>query len=72
MALATSLRCVFSGIGDRNVSMTFPNANATAPAAQIRTLMQVIIANRAIFSEEPTAIVGAEFVVREVIGIDVS
>jgi hypothetical protein len=52
--------------------MTFPNANADTPAAQIRTLMQVIVANGDIFSEEPTGIVGAEFVVREVIDIDVS
>ena len=72
MALTTSLRCVFNGVGDRNVSMTFPNADATASAGQIRALMQSIVANGDIFSEEPTGIVGAEFIVREVIDIDVS
>jgi hypothetical protein len=72
MAIATSLRCVFTGPGDRNISMTFLNADASASAAQVRTLMQVIVANGDIFSQEPTALVGAEFIFREIRDIDIS
>jgi hypothetical protein len=72
MAIATSLRCVFTGPGDRNISMTFLNADATVSAAQVRNLMQVIVANGDIFGEEPTALVGAEFISREVRDINIS
>ena len=72
MAMTTTLRCVFKGAGDRNVSMSFPNADATASANQIKTLMQMIVVNGDIFTDEPQSIVGAEFIVREIIDVDVS
>ena len=70
--MATNLRLVFDGNEGKRVSFNFPFANSDAPAAQVRTLMQVIVANGDIYSEVPQALSKAEFFISEVRPIDIS
>ena len=72
MAIQTTLRLVFLASNDKKLTFTYPNADSSASASQVKTLMQVIIANGDIFAEEPLSIVGAEFVARDVTEINVS
>jgi hypothetical protein len=72
MTEETTLRCVFEGNGSRRITMSWRHADPTTPAAQVRTLMQEIVANGDIFSDEPVSIVGAEFVTRQVTQLNVS
>ena len=68
----TNLRLVFKGAGDRSVSFNYPNANDSASATQVRSLMQIMIANGEIFSEAPLAIESATFVTTTSVSVDVS
>jgi hypothetical protein len=67
-----TLRLVFEGNSGKKVNMSYPLANNEASDMQIKSLMQIIIANGEIFSEAPLAIVGAEFVSRGVTPINVA
>ena len=71
--MATSLRCVFRADGnqDRRITVTFNHADITATGAQVKTLMEAMIDNKEIYADEPGSIVGAEFVARAVIPVDV-
>jgi hypothetical protein len=62
--MATSLNLKFNASGDKKVSMTYPYADAMCGDAQVKTLIQAIVTNNAIFAEPPLAIAAAEFVTR--------
>ncbi len=71
--MPTSLKLVFDvGGGDKKLSLTFPYAKTSATGAQIKTLMQGIVADGAVYSPAPAAILSAEFVDRTVSIIDLS
>ena len=72
MAVQTTLRLVFTGSGGKNINFTFPNADKSASATQVKTLMQVMVANGDIYTEVPQLLKGAEFVDRDVTEINVS
>jgi hypothetical protein len=62
--VATSLKLTFRASGDKEISLTFPYANASAGSAQVKSLMQGIVANGDIYAEPPLALVEAEFINR--------
>ena len=70
--MATNLRLVFDGNEGKRVSFNFPFANVNASATQVRTLMQVMVANGEIYSEAPQALSRAEFFISEVRPIDIN
>lgn len=59
--MATRLRLVFSGAGDKKIVMLFPCARSSATGAEVKALMQGIVADGNIYENVPTGIVGAEF-----------
>jgi hypothetical protein len=72
MATETTLRLVFDGNSGKKVTFAYPCAKSGASAVQVKTLMQVMVANGDIFSEVPRYLSGAEFVSREVTAVDIS
>ena len=70
--LVTNLRLAFTGAGGKKVSFNFPFANSSAAAIQVKTLMQVIVANGDIFSEIPTALDSASFVTNTVTPVNLA
>ena len=68
--MATSLKLVFGASGDKKVSLTFPYADETADAEDVKGLMEAIVDNGEIYVESPQSAVGAEFVTRTVTPID--
>ena len=70
--MATSLKLTFRASGDKEVSLTFPYANASASSAQVKSLMQGIVANGDIYAEPPLALVDAEFINRITTPVDLS
>ena len=72
MAIRTNLRCVFGTASGRNLSVLFNWADANASAAQIKTLMQIMVANKDVYSEPPLELVGAEIIQREVREINIA
>jgi hypothetical protein len=69
--MATSLKLVFDG-SDKKISMTFPYANASATAAQVKALMQGIVVNGDIYADPPLALSKADFVINTVAPVDLS
>ena len=70
--MTTNLRLIFDGDGGKRVSFNFPFANRDASATQVKSLMQIIVANGDIYSEAPQSLLKAEFAVNEVIPINIS
>ncbi|MDR2175692.1 MAG: DUF2922 domain-containing protein [Synergistaceae bacterium] len=70
--MATSLNLKFNASGDKKVSMTYPYADASCGDASVKSLMNAIVTNSAIFAEPPLALAAAEFVTRTVIPVDLS
>ena len=70
--MASNLKLVFDGNSGKKVSFNFPFADVTAPAAQVKTLMQIIATNGDIYSEAPQSPLKAEFVINEVRPINIS
>jgi len=66
-----TLRCVFEGSNNKKLTLSFPSADGTAQATEVKTLMQIIITGGEVYMEPPLTIVGAEFVGRSVTPIDV-
>jgi hypothetical protein len=66
--MATSLSLDFLAGEEKNISFTYPyaNAGATAVGAKVKTLMETIIDNADIFSEPPVSIKAAQFIDRTV------
>ncbi len=59
--MATCLKVKFKDASAKDLTASFNYANASA-GASVRPLMEGFIANAAIFSTAPAAIVSAEFV----------
>ena len=72
MAVQTTLRLVFEGSNSKKITFSYPNADSDASGTQVKTLMQMMVANGDIFAEAPLTLVGAEFVEREVTPINIS
>ena len=70
--MAANLKLVFGGALGKKVSFNFPFANSSASAGQVKTLMQIIVANGEIYAEAPQSLSKAEFFVSEVTPIDIS
>ncbi len=62
--MATDLKLTFQAGDGKKISFTYPGADTAAEGADVKALMDSMIANGGIFAEVPTAIVGAEFVTR--------
>lgn len=58
----STLRLKFKDADARTISSNFNYAKATAAPADVKALMEGMIANKAIYSTEPVAIVGASFI----------
>jgi hypothetical protein len=69
--MATSLKLVFDGSGGKKISFTFPYASLSASGAQVKVLMESMVANGDIYAEVPTGRAKADFVVNEVTSIDI-
>ena len=59
--MLTRLKLVFSGAGETKVTMLFPSARTSATGAEVKALMQGIMADGSIYDDVPKGIVGAEF-----------
>ena len=70
--MATRLKLVFDGYGGKKISFNYPYADTSASVAQVKTLMQGIVTNGEIYVEVPQAPSKAEFLVSDVIPIDIS
>jgi len=68
----TNLRLVFTGSANKKVNFNYPDANASVPAVQVKTLMQRIVANNDIFAEQPLAMESATFVTTTSVPVDLS
>ena len=70
--MAINLKLVFDGNDGKKVSFNFPYAKIDASAVQVKSLMQIIVANGDIYAEVPQALSRAEFVINDVQPIDIS
>ncbi|GHV34373.1 hypothetical protein FACS1894187_04810 [Synergistales bacterium] len=70
--MAVSLNLGFTTSGDKKLSVTYPYANPSALAANVKTLMETMVDNSEIFSEPPVSIVDANFVERNVTPISLA
>lgn len=70
--MAVRLKLVFSGAGEKKVTMLFPYAKASATGAEVKALMQGIVADGGVYEEVPTGIVGAEFLESTSTPVDLS
>ena len=59
--MATRLKLVFSGAGEKKITLSFPYARSSAAGTEVKTLMQGIVADGSIYEDVPMGIVGAEF-----------
>ena len=66
----TNLKLVFKGNNDKKVSFNFPDAYASASDAQVKTLMQIMVANGEIFTEAPLVLESAAFVTTTSVPVD--
>ena len=58
----TILQLIFSGTADKKLTIRFPNANAAATAAQVKALMQAIVANAEVYAELPVEMLEANMI----------
>jgi hypothetical protein len=63
---------VFKSATDNNLSFSFPYADSTAEATDVKALATAMITNKAIYAEPPVSVVGAEFVTTSKSDIDLS
>ena len=68
----TNLRLFFRAFGDKKVNFSYPDADSNASAAQVKTLMQIMVANGEIFAEPPLSIESATFVTTTSVPVDLS
>ena len=59
--MSVSLKLKFKDADARTISSTLNHAKPDAEASAVKALMEGMIANKAIYSPEPVAIVGASF-----------
>ena len=69
--MAANLKLVFDGNSGKKVSFSYPLADITAAGSQVKTLMENIVANGDIYADAPQALSKAEFLVNDVIPIDI-
>ena len=62
--MATDLKLTFRAEGEKKISFTYPDADPAAEGADVKALMDSMVANGTIFADVPTAVLGAEFVTR--------
>ena len=74
MAVTTvnTLRMKFKDSNDESVIFSYSPAKANPTPANVRSLMQGIITNNAIFQETPATMVSAEIVAKTTTDIDIS
>jgi hypothetical protein len=72
MNTEVTLRCVFGTSSDKKLTLSYAVADPGAPAAAVKTFMQLCVANGDIFAERPMSLIGAEFVSRAITPINVS
>ena len=68
----TNLKLVFTGSFNKKVNFNYPDADGSATATQVKTLMQNIVANKDIFAEQPLALESAAFVTTTSVPVDLS
>ncbi|MBR1487158.1 MAG: DUF2922 family protein [Synergistaceae bacterium] len=72
MANSTKLSMTFGRSSGDSVTFAYANAKATAGAANVKSLMEGMIANNAIFAKTPVTIKNAKFIVTEETAVDLS
>jgi hypothetical protein len=68
----TNLKLVFVGSAGKKLTFSYPFAKTSAPAAQIKTLMQIMVSNGDIFSEAPLTLDTASFVTNTVTPVNIA
>ena len=68
----TNLKLVFKGSSDKKLTFNYPDADSSATAAQVKTLMQNMVANKDIFAEQPLVMDSAAFVTTTSVPVDLS
>jgi hypothetical protein len=63
---------MFKANGGKDISLTYPYANASATSAQVKGLMQEIVANGDIYAEAPLSLADAQFINRTVVPVNLS
>jgi len=69
--MTSNLRLVFGGNDSQRISFNFPFADTGASAAQVRNLMQMMVANGDIYANVPQSLTSAEFVINERRPVDI-
>ncbi|MBR1486952.1 MAG: DUF2922 domain-containing protein [Synergistaceae bacterium] len=72
MANSTKLSLTFARSTGESVTFTYNHAKKEAGAANVKSLMEGIIANNAIFEKAPVSIKSAKFVTVEETAVDLS
>ena len=68
----TNLRLVFTGNANKRVTFNYPEADSFASAVQVKSLMQIMVANGEIFAEPPLLLESATFVTTASTPVDLS
>ena len=71
MSTRDTLRMMFKASDGANIAIAYDHANTSATAQQVKALMDAIIANKEIFSQQPQTALGAEMLCRERMTIDI-
>ncbi len=66
------LQLKFTDSNDKNISFNYSHAKANPTAANVKSLMQGIITNNAIFQKTPSAMVAANLITTTTTSIDIS
>ena len=69
--MTTNLRLIFGGNGGERIAFSFPFADVDTPAAQVKTLMQMMVTNGDIYANVPRSLTSAEFVINERRPVDI-
>ena len=72
MANSTKLSLTFAKDNGEAVTFTYSHAKKTASAANVKSLMEGMVANGAIFEKAPAAVKSAKFITVEETAVDLS
>ena len=72
MANSTRLSLTFGQSSGDSVTYSYKNAKPTAGSANVKSLMEGMIANNAIFEKAPATMKSAKFTVTEETAVDLS
>ena len=70
--MSTSLKLAFSGNGVKKINFSFAPAEVNATGAQVKSLMEEIVANGDIYMEPPLGLLDAKFDIHTVIPVDIA